>query len=129
LLTNRLVGISRGDSSGQVIRHPLRALQIAAILLSFFFHSIPCSAVGASSQKADPLRAAALESYPNIVVERRVEIPLRDGVKLRATLFRPDTPGRFPAIVYRTPYGQEDYAAEPEFPIKAAQRGYLVFPK
>jgi putative CocE/NonD family hydrolase len=71
--------------------------------------------------------SVAVESHPNIVVERRIEIPLRDGVKLRATLFRPDAPGRFPAIVYRTPYGQEAYADEPEFPIKAAQRGYLVF--
>jgi predicted acyl esterase len=72
-------------------------------------------------------QAASPESYANIVVERRVEIPLRDGVLLRATLFRPDAPGRFPAIVYRTPYGQESYAREPVFPIKAARRGYLVF--
>jgi putative CocE/NonD family hydrolase len=72
-------------------------------------------------------RSATPEHYANVVVERRVEIPLRDGVTLRATLFRPDAPGRFPAIVYRTPYGQENYAREPLFPVKAARRGYLVF--
>jgi hypothetical protein len=48
-----------------------------------------------------------------MVVERRIEIPLRDGVKLLAALFRPDAPGRFPAIVYRTPYGQKGFCAEP----------------
>ncbi|MBW2692238.1 MAG: CocE/NonD family hydrolase [Deltaproteobacteria bacterium] len=127
MLANQLVGVFRGNSSRKVIRDPLRTFRIAAILLPIFFHSIPCSAAEAFSPITTLPHAVALESYPNIIVERRIEIPLRDGVKLRATLFRPDAPGRFPAIVYRTPYGQEDYAAEPEFPIKAAQRGYLVF--
>jgi len=127
LLANQLVGVFRGNSSRKVIRDPLRTFRIAAILLPIFFHSIPCSAAEAFSPITTLPHAVALESYPNIIVERRIEIPLRDGVKLRATLFRPDAPGRFPAIVYRTPYGQEDYAAEPEFPIKAAHRGYLVF--
>jgi putative CocE/NonD family hydrolase len=124
LLANRLVGVSRGDSVRDGFSRPLRT---AAILLSIAFHSISCAAAGASSPKTTQPHSVDFESYPNIVVEQRVEIPLRDGVKLRATLFRPDAPGRFPAIVYRTPYGQEDYAGEPEFPIKAARRGYLVF--
>ncbi len=127
MFVNRLVGVSRNSHTRDETRRPLRALLIAAIPFLFAFHSIPCPAAGGSSPKSIPSRSAAVESYPNIVVERRVEIPLRDGVKLRATLFRPDAPGRFPAIVYRTPYGQEDYAQEPEFPIKAARRGYLVF--
>jgi hypothetical protein len=127
LLASRLVGAASGDLLRGGIRRSQRALWIAAIFLPIAFHSIPCSTAGASSPEANLQRSASLESHPNIVVERRVEIPLRDGVKLRATLFRPDAPGRFPAIVYRTPYGQEDYAEEPEFPIKAARRGYLVF--
>lgn len=67
------------------------------------------------------------EHHPNVVVERLVELPMRDGVKLRATLYRPDAEGTFPTLVYRTPYGQESYAEEPVFPLKAAHRGYLVF--
>ena len=127
MLANRRVGGFRGDHSRDAIHPALRALRIAAIILPIAFHSIPCSAAGAPSPKTAQPDSAVLESHPNIIVERRIEIPLRDGVKLRATLFRPDAPGRFPAIVYRTPYGQETYADEPEFPVKAAQRGYLVF--
>ena len=41
-----------------------------------------------------------------IIVERDVDIPMRDGVVLRANVFRPDSPGRFPGIVQRTPYGK-----------------------
>ncbi len=65
--------------------------------------------------------------YPNVAIERLVEIPLRDGVVLRASLIRPDSPGRFPALVYRTPYGQDAEASESAFPLKAARHGYLVF--
>jgi putative CocE/NonD family hydrolase len=100
------------------------------LLVASLFQSVhsPGIATAAASQShASGQGAAARESHANIAVERRVEIPLRDGVKLRATLFRPDAPGRFPAIVYRTPYGQESDAKESGFPIQAARRGYLVF--
>lgn len=49
-----------------------------------------------------PLAAGAL----GIHIEREVAIPMRDGVILRANLFRPDGPGPFPALVHRTPYGK-----------------------
>ncbi len=84
--------------------------------------------VAAGLASAEPREQTPIpEHHANVVVERRVEIPLRDDVVLRATLFRPDAPGRFPAIVYRTPYGQERYAEKAVFPLKAARRGYLVF--
>ena len=41
-----------------------------------------------------------------IIIERDVAVPMRDGVTLRANVFRPDAPGRFPALVHRTPYGK-----------------------
>ncbi len=69
----------------------------------------------------------AAERYHNVVVEHDVEIPMRDGVLLRATLYRPDAPGRFPAILYRTPYGKDSHLRRNEFPGKAVRRGYLVF--
>jgi putative CocE/NonD family hydrolase len=55
-----------------------------------------------------------------------VVVPLRDGVKLGAILYRPDREGKFPGIVYRTPYGVDDYDAYAEFPLKAAKQGYAV---
>lgn len=65
--------------------------------------------------------------YFNIVLEEDVEIRMRDGVTLRATLLRPDAPGRFPALVYRTPYNKDSTVARAAFPRKAARAGYLVF--
>ena len=41
-----------------------------------------------------------------IVIEEDVDVPMRDGVVLRANVFRPDAPGRYPAILIRTPYGK-----------------------
>ena len=89
--------------------------RLAALLLL-----LPVAASAApQAQRAAP--------YLNVVVERHVEIPMRDGVVLRATMLRPDAPGKFPALVYRTPYGQERYSDEPDFPMVAAQNGYVVF--
>jgi hypothetical protein len=48
-----------------------------------------------------------MNSY-GIVSERDVEVPMRDGVLLRANVFRPDGPGAFPGILLRTPYGKPE---------------------
>ncbi|MCU1503818.1 MAG: hypothetical protein JWM12_3172 [Ilumatobacteraceae bacterium] len=39
-----------------------------------------------------------------IIFERNVEGVMRDGVVLRADIWRPDKPGRFPVLLTRTPY-------------------------
>jgi predicted acyl esterase len=41
-----------------------------------------------------------------LLTERKVMIPMRDGVKLAANIFRPDAPGRFPVVLLRTCYGR-----------------------
>jgi uncharacterized protein len=64
---------------------------------------------------------------PLNIVKEDVRIPLRDGVTLGATLYRPDQPGKFPALVYRTPYGRQIYEPYPTLPVKAAKRGYIVY--
>jgi putative CocE/NonD family hydrolase len=33
-------------------------------------------------------------------------VPMRDGVRLSANVFRPEAPGRYPTILMRTPYGK-----------------------
>ena len=50
----------------------------------------------------------AQEAQPPFVFERDVKVPMRDGVKLAANIFRPRSEGRFPAILMRTPYGKPD---------------------
>jgi len=39
-----------------------------------------------------------------LLIERDVEVPMRDGARLKADVFRPDDGGRFPAILNLGPY-------------------------
>ena len=50
---------------------------------------------------------------------------MRDGVHLGTTMFRPATDGKFPALVFRTPYNKA--STTKEFALKAAKNGYAVF--
>jgi putative CocE/NonD family hydrolase len=65
--------------------------------------------------------------HPFNVIREEVMIPMRDGVKLGAIVYRPEQTGKFPALVYRTPYGAADYDSYAELPRKAAKQGYMVF--
>src|SRR4051794_10724617 len=50
---------------------------------------------------------------------------MRDGVRLRADVLRPGD-GRFPTLVYRTPYGKGDALKEYTTFQRAVARGYAV---
>ena len=54
-------------------------------------------------------------------VERDVPVPMRDGVVLRADVYRPDARGTYPVLVLRTPYGRQ--GVKPDAYVKA---GYIV---
>ncbi len=43
---------------------------------------------------------------PIIVIEKNVPTPMRDGTVLRADVFRPAAPGKYPVILQRTPYNK-----------------------
>jgi hypothetical protein len=73
---------------------------------------------------ASPLRAWADEQ--SICVDANVRMPLRDGRILRADVIRPASAGRYPAILWRTPYGKEDTWKSQDFLLKAARCGYAV---
>jgi len=55
-----------------------------------------------------PLRAGAQDTRAAgpVRVERNVEARMRDGVILRADVYRPQTPRRLPALLHRTPYSK-----------------------
>ena len=60
-----------------------------------------------------------------VVVEKDQAMRTRDGVCLRADVYRPDAPGRFPVLLVRTPYDKGAGMALTEkdyFP----PRGYVV---
>jgi uncharacterized protein len=67
-----------------------------------------------------PLFAAEIHE---VTVERNVATPMRDGVILRADIYRPKSEGKFPVLLVRTPY---DKTGEINFGLKAAARGYVV---
>jgi putative CocE/NonD family hydrolase len=52
---------------------------------------------------------------------------MRDGVVLRANVFRPEGAGRWPVLLNRTPYGKDLPAANNVLDaVQAARRGYVV---
>jgi uncharacterized protein len=69
--------------------------------------------------------ALPLHSQTPTRVDTGVAVPMRDGVVLRADLHRPDRGGRFPVLVYRTPYGRRETPTDP-LVLAAVRRGYAV---
>src|SRR3972149_8114727 len=55
---------------------------------------------------ASALVALALSAPYPVAVEKNVEALMRDGVVLRSDVYRPEAPGRFPALLKRTPYSK-----------------------
>src|SRR5438874_3705832 len=66
--------------------------------------------------------AFAADQYA-VIYERGVAVKMRDGVTLRADIFRPNAEGKFPVLLQRTPYNKDNGVG---FGIKAAAHGYIV---
>ena len=60
-----------------------------------------------------------------VTVERDVPAMMRDGTVLRADVYRPDAPGKFPVLLQRTPYSKSREPHE-EQGHRFAERGYVV---
>jgi hypothetical protein len=61
-----------------------------------------------------------------LTVDRDVAVPMRDGIVLRADVYRPARGGPFPVLVFRTPYGKQDAAQDYQIHLKAVERGYAL---
>ncbi len=63
-----------------------------------------------------------------ILLERNVDVPLRDGTVLRADVYRPEGGGRHPVLLQRTPYDKTLAALGwlTLDPTKLAEAGYAV---
>lgn len=70
-----------------------------------------------------PSKEAKLAAF---TVMKNVEVPMRDGTILRADVWLPLQQGRFPTLVYRTPYGKESAPKEWTTFNKLPERGYAV---
>jgi uncharacterized protein len=70
-----------------------------------------------------PVRVTGAADPAGIVLESNVSVRMRDGVTLRADIYRPAGAGRFPVLLERTPYNKD---GEASFAVAAAGRGYVV---
>ena len=61
----------------------------------------------------------------SVKIDCNVEFPLRDGVKLRADVYRPDDTNPHPVLLARLPYNKDLTAVSLGLlsPIRAARRG------
>jgi putative CocE/NonD family hydrolase len=59
----------------------------------------------------------------DVVVERGVKVTMRDGVILRADIYRPKQQGQYPVLLQRTPYNK---AGGTDFGLEAAGDGYVA---
>jgi putative CocE/NonD family hydrolase len=67
--------------------------------------------------------SARLAQPPDVTIERDVEVKMRDGVILRADIYRPKAPGKYPVLLERTPY---DKLGEIDFGPEAAAHGFVA---
>jgi uncharacterized protein len=73
---------------------------------------------------AQASRQAASDHPLNLTKD--VAVPMRDATILRADVLLPSSTGRFPALIYRTPYGKQFALKEYKTFEKAVARGYVV---
>ncbi len=74
------------------------------------------------------ISGAAAEVRPvthAIRMESNVAVPMRDGVKLYADVYRPVAEGKYPVLVTRTPYGKQRDGIHQNI-VDFARRGYVV---
>jgi putative CocE/NonD family hydrolase len=61
-----------------------------------------------------------------MVVEKNIAVKMRDGVTLRADIYRPEKEGKFPVLLQRTPYDKANKDFSANFARKAVRRDYVV---
>ncbi|MGQ0501416.1 MAG: CocE/NonD family hydrolase [Panacagrimonas sp.] len=63
-----------------------------------------------------------------VIIEKNIPVPMRDGVVLRADIYRPSAGGRHPVLIQRTPYNKEllPLVSLTMDPLRAAAAGYVV---
>jgi hypothetical protein len=66
------------------------------------------------------------DQFHNYLVEKYVPIPMRDGIRLFADIYKPPVDGKYPVILIRLPYGiREYYTYMPAYGKFWAKKGYI----
>src|SRR5580704_8210655 len=84
-----------------------------------------------AAQLAEARKALEEEMETVATVERKVMVPMRDGKRMAADIYRPkDTSKKYPIIFVRTPYNfnywdvKNGVPADMKMPLEAVKRGY-----
>ncbi len=84
-----------------------------------------CGSPKTGGEAKAPADAGSPSGPHEVVLDKNVPAAMRDGVVLRADVYRPDAEGTFPALLQRTPYSK--YAStSPETFRRIASHGYVV---
>lgn len=77
-----------------------------------------------SPSTAECQKTASSSQEYKTIEEIDVKVPMRDGVRLSTNIYRPDSPGEFPVLLMRSPYGNG--GAGNREPGIAVKQGYVV---
>lgn len=68
----------------------------------------------------------ATQQNPAVIVEKNAAATMRDGIRLYADIYRPETTEKVPVILIRTPYSKDLYGEYSPFGRLAAENGYAT---
>jgi len=88
------------------MRRIFRNLILAVVVLTIATGSLPAQPRGQMTDSVKAIRWAVENELASLaIIERKVMIPMRDGVRIAADIYHPkDTSRKYPAIWVRTPY-------------------------
>src|SRR6266542_1839016 len=87
------------------MRSAIRPLILAATGVLAAGHPAPAQQRGLSPEVAAKRWETEKELESVAVIERKVMLPMRDGVRLATDIYRPKDPSKkYPAIFVKTPY-------------------------
>jgi uncharacterized protein len=89
---------------------------LCSMLVALFSFSLAAGSQWLLAQAAIP---------GEVIIQRDVSMKTRDGVALRADIYRPNSPDKFPVILMRTPYDKSVGWAVAPAP-RIAARGYVL---
>ena len=100
--------------------HRRISLACASIVFALF-----ASPRDTRAQQSAPTAQPGTQQVYEVVVQTGARMETRDGVTLRADIYRPKAEGKFPVILMRTPYDKSvGWAAAPAYQV--ASHGYVM---
>ena len=94
-----------------------KGITINAVLMIIMLAGFP-----SFGRPQSPSAPASPEQTYTVKIDFDVRVKMRDGVELSADLYRPDTEGKFPVILNRTPYTKTGSLESGRY---FAERGYV----